>query len=85
MMEEQTTAHTVQMQAKLLNEWQKMLREREQTIAALRADIAFLKQVLAQSLEQNGRSVVVRENERNITPQFLLEENIGGETILRLV
>ena len=63
-MEEQKTVNdTIQMQAKLLKEWQKALREKEQTISALRADVAFLKQVLAKSMEQNGRSVLIRVNE----------------------
>ena len=85
-MEEQKTVNeTIQMQAKLLKEWQKALREKEQTISALRADVAFLKQVLAQSMEQNGRSVLIRENSSHSAPQFALEENIGGETILRLL
>ena len=85
-MEEQKMVNdTIQMQAKLLKEWQKALREKEQTISALRADVAFLKQVLAQSMEQNGRSVLIRENSSQSAPQFALEENIGGETILRLL
>ena len=46
-MEEQKTVNdTIQMQAKLLKEWQKALREKEQTISALRADVAFLKNCL---------------------------------------
>ena len=50
-MEEQKMVNdTIQMQAKLLKEWQKALREKEQTISALRADVAFLKHVLAQSM-----------------------------------
>ena len=74
-MEEQKTVNdTIQMQAKLLKEWQKALREKEQTISALRADVAFLKQVLAQSMEQNGRSVLIRENSSHSAPQFALEE-----------
>ena len=83
--EQKTVNDTIQMQAKLLKEWQKALREKEQTISALRADVAFLKQVLAQSMEQNGRSVLIRENSSHSAPQFALEENIGGETILRLL
>ncbi|MBS5734219.1 MAG: hypothetical protein KHW87_05915 [Clostridiales bacterium] len=85
MEEQKTVNNTIQMQAKLLKEWQKALREKEQTISALRADVAFLKQVLAQSMEQNGRSVLIRENNSHSSPQFALEKNIGGETILRLL
>lgn len=85
MEEQKTVNNTVQMQAKLLKEWQKTLREKEQTISALRADVTFLKQVLAQSMEQNGRSVLIRENSSHSVPRFTLEENIGGDTIIRLL
>lgn len=85
MEEQKTVNNTVQMQAKLLKEWQKTLREKEQTISALRADVTFLKQVLAQSMEQNGRSVLIRENSSYSVPRFALEENIGGDTIIRLL
>ena len=85
MEEQKAVNNTVQMQAKLLKEWQKALREKEQTISALRADVAFLKQVLAQSMEQNGRSVLIRENSSHSVPRFALEENIGGDTIIRLL
>ena len=85
-MEEQKMVNdTIQMQAKLLKEWQKALREKEQTISALRADVAFLKQVLAQSMEQNGRIVLIRENGFHSVPRFALEKNIGGDTIIRLL
>ena len=73
----------VEKQAKLLGQWGKQMQEKDKRIKELEEDVVFLKKVIAICMYQNKNPVVYRELGR--TPKFRLEENIGGETIIKLV
>lgn len=73
----------VEAQAKLLGEWVKKMQEKDKRIKELEEDVVFLKKVIALCMKQSKNTVVYRDIEK--VPQFRLEENIGGETIIKLI
>jgi hypothetical protein len=70
-------------QAELLGEWGKKLQEKDKRIKELEEDVVFLKKVIALCMTQSKNTVVYREI--GTVPEFQLEENIGGETIIKMI
>ena len=70
-------------QAELLGEWGKKLQEKDKRIKELEEDVVFLKKVIALCMNQSKNTVVYREI--GTVPEFQLEENIGGETIIKMI
>lgn len=68
-----------------LREARKELAAKDEIIARQADDIAWLKYTLARALEDHGGRVVVRDSSKPHAPEFKLEENLGGEMIVRLV
>lgn len=69
-------------QNELLLTMQKKNREQAQKIKGLEEDVVFLKKALAIALKDAGTINMAQEC---ANPQFSLDENIGGEMIIRLI
>lgn len=81
---EKNEKYIVEKQAKLLGEWVKKMHEKDKRIKELEEDVVFLKKVIALCMRQNEKPCVVYRDIGYI-PDFILEENIGDETIIRMV
>ena len=80
---EKTEKSIVEKQAKLLGEWVKKMQEKDKRIKELEEDVVFLKKVIALCMNQSKNTVVYREI--GTVTEFRLEENIGGETIIKMI
>lgn len=80
---EKNEKYIVEKQAKLLGEWVKKLQEKDKRIKELEEDVVFLKKVIALCMNQSKNTVVYRDI--GTVPEFRLEENIGGETIIKMI
>lgn len=80
---EKSEKYIVEKQAKLLGEWVKKLQEKDKRIKELEEDVVFLKKVIALCMKQSKNTVVYRDIGK--VPEFRLEENIGGETIIKMI